>query len=136
MGERVKAINQQQIAQKEAARVESLQEYLKEKEQVDDLVSKIVREDELEAAAREEKKLESQQMLRQFMVDQKIKQQELEQAERDEAEKIEQYARDKRAREEREAAEKEAIAKEKERIFLGQMKKAEAKSKEKEELEQ
>merc|ERR1712110_363358 len=48
---------------------------------------------------------------------------------------IEQYARDKRAREAREAAEKEAIAKEKERIFLGQMKLAEAKNKEKEELE-
>jgi len=134
--ERVKAINQQQIAQKEVAKVEALQEYMKEKEQVDDLVAKIVKEDELEAAAREEKKLESQQMLRAFMVEQKQKQQELEQAERDEAEKIEQYARDKRAREEREAAEKEAIAKEKERIFLGQMKLAEAKNKEKEELEQ
>merc|ERR1712014_81005 len=115
--ERVKAINQQQIAQKEAAKVEALQEYMKEKEQVDDLVAKIVKEDELEAAAREEKKLESQQMLRAFMVEQKQKQQELEQAEREEAEK-------------------EAIAKEKERIFLGQMKLAEAKNKEKEELEQ
>merc|ERR1712066_478023 len=109
---------------------------MKERDQVEKLVAQINREDEQEAQAREEKKIESQNMLRAFMVEQKQKQQELEQAERDEAEKIEQYARDKRAREAREAAEKEAIAKEKERIFLGQMKLAEAKSKEKEELEQ
>lgn len=133
--ERVKAINQQQIAQKEAARIEALQEYMKEKEQVDHLVAQIEKEDQQEAAAREEKKYESQNMLRAFMLEQKQKQEELEQAERDESERIEQYARDKRAREEREAAEKEAVAKEKERIFLGQMKAAEAKNKEKEELE-
>merc|ERR1712228_878793 len=59
--ERVKAINQTQIAQKEAAKVEALQEYMKERDQVENLVAQIEREDQLEAAAREEKKLESQQ---------------------------------------------------------------------------
>jgi hypothetical protein len=133
--ERVKNINQQQIAQKEASKQEALLEYMKEKEAVDSLVASIEKEDSMEAAAREEKKIESQQMLRAFMIEQKEKQRQLEQAEREEAEAIEKYARDKRAREEAVAAEKERIAKEKERIFLGQMKAAEMKNKAAGELE-
>merc|ERR1711879_708990 len=60
--ERVKVINQQQIATKEAQRQEALQEYLKERDQVEELVNKIAKEDEDEANAREEKKLEAQEM--------------------------------------------------------------------------
>jgi len=73
--ERVKVINQQQIAMKEAAKQEALEEYLKERQQVENLVKKIEQEDELERQAREEKKKESQEMLRQFMIEQKEKQQ-------------------------------------------------------------
>jgi sortase (surface protein transpeptidase) len=39
--ERVKQINQQQIAMREAGREEAMQEYQKEKSQVDELVSRI-----------------------------------------------------------------------------------------------
>merc|ERR1712087_702724 len=43
--ERVKHINQQQIAMKEAMREEAMAEYLKEKDQVQELVEKIAKED-------------------------------------------------------------------------------------------
>merc|ERR1712151_1448004 len=104
--ERVKHINQQQIAMKEAQKEEAHAEYLREKDQVAELVNKIAREDEEEYNAREEKKKESREMLQRFMVEQKEQQLALERAEQEENDRIEQFARDKRAREEKLAAEK------------------------------
>merc|ERR1712151_996542 len=72
--ERVKHINQQQIAMKEAQREDAMQEYLKEKSQVEELVAKIAKEDADEFAIREEKKKESREMLQQFMREQKAQQ--------------------------------------------------------------
>lgn len=133
--QRVKTINQQQIATKEASRQEALVEYIKERDQVEALVAQINKEDDEEQAAREEKKDESKRMLRQFMIDQKSKQMAMEEAERDEGHRIEQYAKDKRAREARLAEEAEQVAKEKERVLRKMLGAAEAKNKEKEELE-
>lgn len=133
--ERVKFINQQQITTKEAQRCEAMQEYLKEKDQVNDLVVKIEMEDAEEAGARALKQEESKASLKQFMVDQQQKQREIEQAERDENDRIEQYARDKRAREERLAAEKEEAEKQKGVILKKMLGQAEAANREKEELE-
>merc|ERR1712217_375809 len=110
--ERVKVINQQQIATKEAQRQEALQEYLKERDQVEQLGNKIAQEDKDEADAREQKKREAKEMLRQFMIEQKQKQQEMEQAEKDENDRIEAYAQAKREREAALAAEAERVAQE------------------------
>lgn len=134
--ERVKSINQQQICMKEAQRQEAQDEYNREKHQVNCLVDKIVQEDQVEADCREEKKEETRQALRRFMVEQKAQQEAMERAECDELEAIEKYAADKRAREESLEAEKKAVEAEKKRVFgaiLGDM---EAKSKEKEVLDQ
>lgn len=133
--ERVKQINQQQIAQKEALRDEAHEEYLREKDQVGKLVAQIEHEDRQEANARAEKRLETQEALRRFVKEQKERQEQLEQQERDEAAAIEAYARAKAAREEAVARQKEVEAKEKERIFLGQMKKMELANAAKGELE-
>merc|ERR1712048_954953 len=134
--ERVKVINQQQIATKEAQRQEALQEYLKERDQVEELVNKIAQEDQDEADAREEKKKEAQEMLRKFMIEQKEKQQEMERAEKDENDRIEAYAQAKRDREAQLAAEAERIAAEKNSVLKKMLGAAEALNKEKEELEQ
>merc|ERR1712187_895580 len=134
--ERVKVINQQQIATKEAQRQEALQEYLKERDQVEELVNKIAQEDKDEADAREEKKREAQEMLRQFMIEQKQKQQEMEQDEKDENDRIEAYAQAKRDREAALAAEAERVAAEKAAVLKKMLGAAEALNKEKEELEQ
>lgn len=133
--ERVKVINQQQIAMKEGQRDEARQEYLKERTQVEELVARIAEEDETEAKARADKREETQAMLRKFMVEQKENQMKLEREEREENERIEEYARSKREREEQLAREKEEQEKEKARIFNAMMGQMEAKSKEKEELE-
>jgi len=133
--ERVKVINQQQIAMKESQKIEAEQEYLKEKAQVNELVERIAQEDEQESAARAEKQRETRVILQKFMHEQKAQQQAMEQAEIDENDKIEKYAADKRAREEKlaeEAAEKE---REKVRILNAMLGNMEARSKEKEELE-
>eukprot|EP00405_Crypthecodinium_cohnii_P019700 CAMPEP_0206476006 /NCGR_PEP_ID=MMETSP0324_2-20121206/34440_1 /ASSEMBLY_ACC=CAM_ASM_000836 /TAXON_ID=2866 /ORGANISM="Crypthecodinium cohnii, Strain Seligo" /LENGTH=466 /DNA_ID=CAMNT_0053951517 /DNA_START=78 /DNA_END=1478 /DNA_ORIENTATION=- len=122
--ERVKVINQQQIAMKEAQRDEAMQEYMREKAEVEELVGKIAAEDEQEVQARWEKQQETKAALKQFMIDQKMKQEAMEEEEREEFRRIEQYAADKRAREERLAAEKEGVENEKKRILnamLGQM---------------
>jgi len=134
--ERVKVINQQQIATKEAQRQEALQVYLQERDQVEALVGKIAQEDDMESAAREEKKVEAKEALRKFMIEQKAKQQVMEQDERDENDRIEAYAQGKRDREARLAAEAEAKAAEKAAILKKQLGKAAALNKEKEELEQ
>eukprot|EP00933_Yihiella_yeosuensis_P061429 TRINITY_DN64231_c0_g1_i1.p1 TRINITY_DN64231_c0_g1~~TRINITY_DN64231_c0_g1_i1.p1 ORF type:complete len:477 (+),score=167.30 TRINITY_DN64231_c0_g1_i1:112-1542(+) len=134
--ERVKAINQQQIATKEAAKEEAMQEYLKERAQVEELVASIAKEDATEKEARAEKQAESRAILRKFMEEQKMKQQQLEAEEKAEADKIEDYARNKREREERLAKEKEEVEKEKTRILNAMLGKMEANNKSKEELEQ
>jgi len=134
--ERVKLINQEQIAQKEALRQEAYDEYIKEKESVQEVVDAIKREDEMEAAARRQKQIETQEMLRQFAIENDERRKQLEQREKEENEAIEQYAEMKRQHEARVAAEKEAAELEKKRILnkqLGLMGKA---NKEKEELEQ
>jgi len=133
--ERVKLINQQQIAANEAKKQDALNEYLREREQVEELVCKIAQEDETEQRARDEKKVEARQMLRQFMHDQKAKQKLMEQTEREELERIEQFACDKRAREERLQSEKDEVAATKAAIFKSQLSKAERVGKDKEELE-
>ncbi|CAE7618567.1 MNS1 [Symbiodinium natans] len=133
--ERVKVINQQQIAMKEAQREEALQEYIKERNQVEELVAKIADEDANEARARAEKQMESRIMLQQFMVEQKANQEKLEAEEKAENERIEQFARDKREREERLEQERQEKEKEKLRILNAMLGQMEAKNKEAEELE-
>lgn len=134
--ERVKIINQQQIAAKEAARQEALQEYLKEREQVEELVNRIAKEDTDEQEAREEKQREAREVLRKFMIEQKQKQEEMEREERAENDRIEAYARFKREQEAALAAEKERIAAEKAKVLKAMLAQAERASKDKEELEQ
>lgn len=133
--ERVKCINQQQIATKEAQREEALQEYLKEKAQVNELVGKIAHEDAQEAAARAAKQLETKEALQRFMVEQKAQQLAIERADREELERIEKYAADKRAREEKLAAEKADAEREKVRILNAMLGQMEAKNRAAEEFE-
>merc|ERR1712185_288069 len=99
--ERVKRINQEQIAQKEALRQEAFDEYVKEREQVQEVVDAINREDEMEAAARRQKQQETREMLRQFAIENEQRRKEMEQREKDENFQIEEYARMKREHEER-----------------------------------
>jgi len=133
--ERVKSINLQQIAMKEAQREEANEVYMQERTAVEELVAKIAGEDATEMETREEKKKESREMLRRFMIEQKQKQEAMEREEREENEKIEQFARDKRAQEERLAKEKEEQEKEKTRILNAMLGQMEAKNKEQEEFE-
>jgi len=133
--ERVKTINQQQIAMKEVQRQEAMAEYLDEKDKVAEIVDRIQREDDEESAAKAQKQAESKEMLLRFKVEQAERQDAMEQAEQDENAAIAQYAADKVAREDRLAAEKEAQEKEKERKYMAIVAQAEMKNKEKEELE-
>lgn len=133
--ERVKTINQQQIAMKEAQREEAMHEYKQEKAAVEELVDRIAKEDIEESAAREAKKAESREMLQKFKIEAAERQEAAERAEEDEAAQIEKYAQDKRDQEQRVAEEKEAVAKEKERKYMKIVKAAEHASKEKEEFE-
>lgn len=133
--ERVKTINQQQIAMKEAQRDEAAQEYAKERVSVSELVSRIAKEDSEEASAKATKQEESKQMLLAFKIEQAERQEAAEQAEFDENQAIAKYANDKAAREQRVAEEKERVEKEKERLQLKIMAAAEHANKEKEELE-
>merc|ERR1719446_1608749 len=104
---RVKEINQEQIAQKEALREEANQEYIKEKAQVATLVQRIQEEDEMELAAKHMKQKETKAILAQWMAEQQARQQEMMRREKEENDKIEAYAANKRAMEEQLAAEKE-----------------------------
>jgi len=133
--ERVKTINQQQIAMKEVQRQEAMAEYLDEKSKVAEIVDRIQREDDEEAAAKAQKQAESKEMLLKFKIEQAERQDAMEQAEQDENQAIAQYAADKAAREEAVAAEKLVIEKEKERLQLKIVAQAMMKNKEKEELE-
>lgn len=133
--ERVKVINQQQIAMKEAQCEQALKEYEKDRKQVESLVAKIAEEDEKEAKARAEKQMESRVMLQKFMLEQKANQEKIEAEEKAENDRIEQYARDKREREERLEKERQEQEKEKTRILNAMLGKMEAKNKEAEELE-
>jgi len=134
--ERVKRINQEQIAQKEALRQEAYDEYIKERSSVQEVVDAIQMEDEMEAAARAQKKKETQEMLRQFAIENEVRRKEMEKREKEENDAIEEYARLKREHEERVAAEKEAKEQEKRRILGLQIGKMMAANKEAEELEQ
>jgi len=134
--ERVKRINQEQIAQKEALRQEAFDEYVKERQQVQEVVDAINHEDEMEAAARRQKQMETREMLRQFAIENEQRRKDMEQRERDENDAIEEYARMKREHEERVAAEKAAVEEEKRRILGAQIGKMMAANKEAEELEQ
>jgi len=134
--ERVKRINQEQIAQKEALRQEAFDEYVKERHQVQEVVDAINHEDEMEAAARKQKQMETREMLRQFAIENEQRRKDMEQREREENEAIEEYARMKREHEERVAAEKAAVEEEKRRILGAQIGKMMAANKEAEELEQ
>jgi len=133
--ERVKVINQQQIAMKEAQREEAMQEYMQERAKVAEIVDRIQKEDDEESAARKQRQEESKEMLRLFKIEQAERQAAAEEAEFQENQKIAQYAADKAAREERIAQEKAIAEKEKERIQLAIIAQAEMKNKEKEELE-
>jgi len=132
---RVKHINQQQIAAKEAQRQEAQAEYLREKQQVQDLVDKIVREDAAERADKEQKRIESREMLLRFQHEQAERQEAQEQEEIDENNRIAKFAADKADREDRLAREKEHAEKEKERILLAIIEAAELRNKEADELE-
>ena len=82
--ERVKVINQQQIAMKEAQREEAMKEYVKDRKQVEALEAKNAEEDAKEAKARSDKQAEplgsktflynvlrrSRLMLQKFMLEQ------------------------------------------------------------------
>lgn len=133
--ERVKLINQQQIAMKEAGREEAMQEYTKERAAVEELVSRIAAEEQQEQEAKHQKQEESKQMLLKFKVEQAERQAQAEQDEEDEAAAIAEYARAKAEREDRLLREKEEAAKEKERIFLRMVGEMASKNKEAEELE-
>lgn len=132
--EDVRKINQQQIATKEAQREEAMQEYLKEKHQVQELVDRLQKQDDDEAAAKEQKRIESREMLMRFKIEQAERQEAQEQAEIAEANKIAKFAADKADREERAARQKEDAEKEKERILLDMIGAQEAKNKQAEEL--
>jgi len=134
--ERVKVINQQQIAMKEAQREEAMQEYSKERSAVEELVARIGREDKEEETAKAQKQEESKQMLIKFKIEQAERQEAAERAEFEENEAIAKYAKDKADREQRVAEEKAVLEKEKERLQLQIVAAAESKNKEKEELEQ
>jgi len=133
--ERVKHINQQQISMKEAQREEALAEYLKERDQVQELVDKIAIEDADEQAARMHKQQETREILNKFMTEQKAKQEAMERAEMNENERIEAYARDKREQERRLQEEKEKAELDKQKILNAMIGKMEAKNKEAQELE-
>lgn len=133
--ERVKVINQQQIAMREMEKDEALREYIKEKEAVNELVDKIAKEDAEEQAARSQKAKESAETLQRFMVEQKQKQEELEKQEQDELDKIEAYATAKREREAEQARKKEAYEKEKNRVLQEMLGVAEEANREAEEFE-
>jgi len=133
--EHVRHINQQQIATKEAQREEAKKEYLKEKAQVEALVQQIQDEDDAEAAAKEQKRIESREMLLRFKIEQAERQEAQEQAEIEENNKIAKFAADKVAREEQLAHDKAEAEKEKERLQLGIIGVMMAKNKEAEELE-
>eukprot|EP00439_Symbiodinium_sp_Y106_P004662 s6408_g1.t1 len=118
--QRVKSINQQQIAMKEAQRDEAMQEfgedsvacciggeYQRERAEVDNLVAQIIDENERERKAKEEKQAESRQLLQNFLVEQQQRQIQKLAEEQEENERIEAYARMKRQQEEKLAAEKD-----------------------------
>merc|ERR1712100_722307 len=67
--ERVKVINQQQIAMKEAQREEAMQEYMQERAKVAEIVDRIQKEDDEEQAARKQRQEESKEMLRLFKIE-------------------------------------------------------------------
>lgn len=134
--ERVKHINQQQISMKEAQREDALNEYLRERESVNELVDKIAEEDSQETSARAAKQKETRQALQRFMYDQKAQQEATERAEKEEFDRIERYAAEKRAREERLAQEKEEQEREKTRVLNAMLGQMEAKNKAVEEMEQ
>mmetsp|Transcript_88743 Transcript_88743/g.123161 ORF Transcript_88743/g.123161 Transcript_88743/m.123161 type:complete len:483 (-) Transcript_88743:197-1645(-) len=133
--QRVKSINQQQIAMKEAQRDEAMQEYQRERAEVDNLVAQIIDENERERKAKEEKQAESRQLLQNFLVEQQQRQIQKLAEEQEENERIEAYARMKRQQEEKLAAEKEERELEKKRLMNKMVGQMEAKSKEKEMLE-
>lgn len=133
--ERVKVINQQQIATRELQKDEAMHEFQKEKAQVQELVDRIAREDREELEVRRHKQEETKGQLRKFMVEQKERKEIMMQQEKDEIRKIEEYAIAKRAREERLAQEKEEAEREKVRILNAMLGKMEARNKETEELE-
>lgn len=134
--ERVKQINQQQIAMKEAQREDAMQEYMKEKDQVQQLVDRIQNEDASELAAKLQKQKESKEMLMKFKIEQAERQEAQEQAEIEENNRIAAFARDKERREEQQANEKYEAEQEKERVLRAMIGEQEAKNKAAEELAQ
>jgi hypothetical protein len=113
-----------------------MQEYMKEKDEVAELVARIAREDAEEENAKRKKQQESKEMLQRFKIEQAERQEAMEQAELEENQRIAQFAADKADREERLAQEKLEAEKEKDRILLGMIGEQEAKNKRAEELEQ
>lgn len=133
--ENVKQINQQQIATKEGQRAEAMQEYMKERHQVQELVDRLQKQDDDEATAKERKRKESREMLMRFKIEQAERQEQQEQDEIDENNRIAQFAQDKADREEMLARQMQEKEKEKERILLDMIGAQEAKNKQAEELE-
>jgi len=134
--ERVKAINQQQIATKEAQRDEALQEHLMEQAQVQELVMKIAQEDQQETAVKEQKKVQSRVQMIKFQAEVKQKQADSIAQEKNELDRIEEFARKKREFEEKVEAQKAEAELEKVRILNNMLGVMEARNKEAEELEQ
>jgi len=118
--ERVKRINQQQIASQEAAKQAAFEEYLKDRDQVLEVVEKIAAEDAEDLASQRRKKAEAIVAMEKFMVEQKARQEAAERAEADENARIEEFARQKREQEERLAEEKALAEREKARL-VGQI---------------
>mmetsp|Transcript_6343 Transcript_6343/g.13855 ORF Transcript_6343/g.13855 Transcript_6343/m.13855 type:complete len:533 (+) Transcript_6343:77-1675(+) len=134
--EKVKQINQQQIALREARKSEALANYEKERDDVQQLVARLAHEDALDAAARAQKAKDTKESMLQCAREQAERKAAMAEQERQENDRMAQFLRDKIAREDAEAERKVQEAKEREHVvrnILGQM---EAKSKEKEELEQ
>jgi len=136
-GQRTKArdIQHQQIRDKEALRIEALQEFEKERAMVEEVVQKIREEDDEQEAMRAERKAETRQHLQDFMVQQAEWRREQDRRAAEENEKIEDYARMKRAREAALEEEKQRLEEEKKRILNAMIGEQEAKSKQQEELD-
>lgn len=114
--EHVKQVNLQQIAFKEDQRQVELDEHLKDKVLVQDIVTKIMQEDEMEFRAQKQKQEEAHRQMSQFLQDQKARCKKAEMENIEENRKIEHFQREKDRKEELSAARKVAAQREKERV--------------------
>jgi len=134
--EHVKQVNLQQIAFKEDQHQMELDQHLKDKAQVQDLVTKIMQEDEMEYRAQKQKQEDAHRQMSQFLQDQKARCIQAEMENMEENMKIERFQREKDRMEESIAARKVAAQREKERVVATILNKLEKESKHAKAIEQ